>query len=63
LQATGTPVAGLIIFYPGVQFKSVEGDALPTDRNVGEAGPDLGVEAVAVHAEIARCVPKAHQAR
>jgi len=48
----GTPVAGLIVVHPGVEFKPVKGDALATDGNGGKEGPDLGVEAVAVHAEI-----------
>lgn len=48
---------------PGIQFKPVERDSLSTDRDFSEVGPDFGVEAVAVHAEIARGVPKAQQSR
>jgi hypothetical protein len=59
----GTPVARLILIRPGVHFKSVEGDALPADGNVGEVGLDFGVEAVAVHAEVSRCIAKAQQPR
>ncbi|MCH7820963.1 MAG: hypothetical protein IIA07_03005 [Proteobacteria bacterium] len=54
---------GDIVFHPGVQFKSVEGNALLTDGNVGEKGPDLGVEAVAVHAEIGWSIAKAYEPR
>ena len=54
---------GDIVLHPGVQFKSVEGDALLTDGNVGEMRPDLAIEAVAVHAEIRRCVAKTYEPR
>jgi hypothetical protein len=63
LQSTGTPVAGDIVLHPGVQFKPVEGNPLPTDGNVGEMRPDFAVEAVAVHAKIRRCVAKAYEPR
>jgi len=43
---------------PRVQLKSVECDSLDADRYLGEARPDLGVEAIAVHAEIAGGVPE-----
>ena len=52
-----------MVIGPGVEVKSVEGDALVTDRDLGEIGPDLRVEAVAVHAEILRSVAHADQAR
>jgi len=63
LQSTGTPVAGDIVLHPGVQFKPVEGDTLPTDGNVGETRPDLAIEAVAVHAEIGWRVAKTYEPR
>lgn len=37
---------------PGVQVKPVEGNPLVADRDLGEIGPHLRVEAVTVHAEI-----------
>ncbi|MDH3552725.1 MAG: hypothetical protein OER22_08950 [Gammaproteobacteria bacterium] len=36
---------------------------MATDGNGGKEGPDLGVEAVAVHAEIGWRVAKAHEPR
>jgi hypothetical protein len=38
-----------MVLRPRVQFKSIECDPLHADRDLGEARPDLGVEAVAVH--------------
>lgn len=48
---------------PSVQFKAVEGYALAADTDLGQVWPDLGVEAIAVHAEIARGITKAEQSR
>jgi len=62
LRSTGTPVAGLIVLHPGIQFKAVEGDSLAADGDLGEAWADLGVEAVSVHAEVGRGIPEADQA-
>jgi hypothetical protein len=53
---TGTPVAGLILVYPVIQFKPVEGDALAADADFGYSWPHFGVETVAVHAEVVRSV-------
>jgi hypothetical protein len=44
---------------PGIEFKPVEGDALGADRDFREVRPDLGVEAVAVHADVAGSVAEA----
>jgi hypothetical protein len=44
------------VIHPGVQFNSVEGDALITDRDFGEVRAYLGVEAIPVHAEVEGCV-------
>ena len=41
-----------MVIGPGVEVKSVEGDALITNGDLSEVGPHVGVEAVAVHAEI-----------
>ena len=51
------------MIYPGVEFKSVEGDALFTDADFNEIRPNLGVKAVAVHAQVAGCVAEADQSR
>jgi len=59
----GTPIAGDIVFYPGVEFKPVEGDALMADGNSCEKGTDFGIEAIAIHAEISGCIAKAHKPR
>lgn len=48
---------------PGIQFKPVEGDSLSTDRDFSEVRADFGVEAVAIHVEVAGGVAKAQQAR
>jgi len=55
----GTPVAALIVLNPCVQFKAVESNPLTSDAELSEAGSDFAVEAVAVHAEIARGVAEA----
>lgn len=52
-----------MLLHPSVEFKAVERDALGADRDLGEVRPDLGVEAVAVHAEVAGGVAEAQQAR
>lgn len=51
------------MIYPGVQFKSVEGDALPPDANFYEIRAYLGVEAIAVHAEVTGRIAEADQSR
>ena len=48
---------------PGVQFKAVERNALSTNRDFGEVGANLGVEAVTVHAEVAGGIAKAEKPR
>ncbi len=50
-----------MVLCPGVQFKSVEGDALAADGDLGEAGADFRVEAVAVHAQVEGGVPEANE--
>ena len=50
------------MIYPGVQLKAVEGNPLPTNRDLGEVRADLNVEAVAVHADVAWGIAKAKQA-
>jgi len=48
------PVALDIVLRPGVEFKTIEGDALYADGNVHELRTHVPIEAVLVHAEIAR---------
>jgi hypothetical protein len=60
---TGTPVAVHILIHPGIQFKSVKGDALFPDRYLGQPGPDLSVKAIPVHAQVAGRITEADQAR
>ncbi|MEW8291545.1 MAG: hypothetical protein AB2672_13535 [Candidatus Thiodiazotropha endolucinida] len=43
---------------PGVQIKSVEGDALFTYSNFSDIGTNFGIEAIAVHAQISRGIPQ-----
>jgi hypothetical protein len=60
---TGTPVAALIILYPGVNFKSVEGNGLRSQRDFRQERPNHCVEFVAVHPEIRRRIAQPDQAR
>jgi hypothetical protein len=45
-----------IVVGEGVQVKPVEGDALDTDSDLGQIRPHLGVEPIAIHAQILRCI-------
>ena len=47
---------------PGIEVKPIEGDALLANRDFDEAWTYLRIEAVFVHAEIARRVSKADKA-
>jgi hypothetical protein len=53
----------LIVVHPGVEVKSIEGDAAIADRDLGKERAYLGVEAIAVHPEVLRCVAVADEAR
>ena len=48
-----TPTAAYILLRPGVHFKPIKGNALLTDGNLREAYPDLPVESVLVHSQVA----------
>ena len=48
--------------HPGIHFKTVEGDTLPADTELGEGGAHLPVKAVAVHAQVGRGIAEADQA-
>jgi hypothetical protein len=54
----GTPVAALLLLYPGVEVKAVESDALAADADLGEMRAYLAIEAITVHAEIEGGIPK-----
>lgn len=54
---------GLIVIDPGVEVKSIEGYAARADRYLRKRRAHLGVEAIAVHAEIARRVAVTDEAR
>jgi hypothetical protein len=49
-----TPVALLIVIYPGIEIKAIEGHGLTSERNLPDKGPDEFIELVPVHAEIKR---------
>lgn len=55
-------MGALIVVDPGVKVKSIEGDAAITDRKLDDERAHLDVEAVAVHAEVGRCVPQPDEA-
>jgi hypothetical protein len=57
LEDGAASVAALIVVRPTVEVKAVEGDSLRADRYHRELGPHLAIEAIAVHAEIAWCIP------
>jgi hypothetical protein len=58
LLSRRAPAAGSIIVRPRIEFNPIESDALPADRDLREKRPDVGVEAIHVHAEVARCIPQ-----
>ena len=52
--ATRAPSGGNIRVGPGVEFDTVEGDAAAADGHLGQRGPDLGIEAIAIDAQVSR---------
>ena len=48
--------------HPGIHFKAVEGDTLPTDAELSKGRADFPVKAVAVHAQVSRGIAEADQA-
>lgn len=52
-----------VVVHPGIKLKAIERDALFTDGDFGKAGPYLGVEPIAIHAEVGWCVPQPQHAR
>lgn len=59
----GTPVAGLIVLEPRVEFKPIKADALCADGHLCEVGADLRIEPVSVHAKVVWGIAKADDAR
>lgn len=51
------------MLHPGVQFKAIKRDALASNRNFGDPGANFCVEAIAIHPEVVRGVPKSDEAR
>jgi len=51
------------VIHPGVQIKSVKGDALLADGNFSQIGPDFSIEAVSIHAHVKGSIPQPEQAR
>jgi hypothetical protein len=47
---------------PGVEVKAIESDAAIADRYFGESRTHLGIEPIAIHAEIAGRVPVTNEA-
>ena len=56
-------VAALIFLGCGFHFKAIEGAALPADADLRQLQPEVAIEAVLVHAEEARRVAEANEAR
>ena len=52
-----------VIIYPFIEFETIEGDALFTNRDFSEAWPYLSIEPVAIHTEVRGCVPQPQQTR
>jgi len=59
----GAALAGSILVSPGIEVKPIEGHTLLADRDLYEVWPHLRIEAVFVHAEIARRIAETDEAR
>jgi hypothetical protein len=57
------PVATLILIRPRIEVKTIEGHSLRADRDRGEEGTDVAIEAIFIHAEIGWGVAQADEAR
>jgi hypothetical protein len=56
-------VAALIFLGGGLHFKAVEGESLLAYSDGGELRPDIPIEAVLVHAEVAGGIAKPDESR
>jgi hypothetical protein len=61
--ATRTPTGSNIRVGPCVQIEAIEADASDADRHFHQVRPNLGIEAVAIHGQVARRVTVPDQAR
>lgn len=52
-----------VFIYPGIEFETIERDALFAYWDFSEAWSYLGIEPIAVHAEVGGCIPQPQQAR
>lgn len=55
-------MSGDVVIHPGVDFVPIKGDASRANRHLGELGPHLLIEAVAIHAQIVGGIALANQA-
>lgn len=53
-ESTWSAVGVDVLVSPLVEFEPIECYALLTDRNFRDVGPHLGIETIAVHAEVGR---------
>ncbi len=58
-----TPTAVHILLRPGVHFKPIKCNALLTDRNFRQVYPNLPVESVLIHSQIAGGITQADKSR
>lgn len=58
-----TPTAVLILLRPGVHFKPVKRNALPTNGNFRQAASDFPAESVFIHAQVGRGIAQAYKSR
>jgi len=57
------PVAALIVVCPAIEVKAIEGHSLHAYGKVDECGAHLPIEAVFVHAEVARGIAEPDESR
>jgi hypothetical protein len=58
-----TPTAVLILLRPGVHFKPVKRNALPTDGDFRQAASHFAAESVFIHPQISRGIAQAYKSR
>src|SRR6056297_3813149 len=56
-----TPTAVPIVVRPGVQFKSIKGNALLADGDLRQIAANFPIETVLVHAQVGRGIAKAKE--
>jgi hypothetical protein len=50
------------MIHPRIQLNTVEGDALPADRYLGERRSDFRIESISVHAQVSGDVTQSQEA-